>query len=280
MYPYGELLRDFKQEILDHWSLINRLAGRKFSGTLAEEAALYVLDRLQEEDCRRVRSFTGRARFSTFLTALTTRLLEDFSRKRFGRVRPPGWISALGGIWGALFELLCLQRLSVGDAVETMLHRVADRKCVEAAAWEILEKVTDCGRQQAQEVEFDDQSGNHVKNNGHRRGEHLQGPEECFLEDERRKFLETLFKGLLDEQLEGVEHSFALILAAGITLTAKERLLLKLCFQDGISVSRAGWMLGMNANQVHGKLRRLLTRLRENFEQAGIGSELRALLDK
>ncbi len=277
------MLQDFKQEITSLWPLINRLARRRFNDTLAEEAALYVLNRLQEDDCRRVRSFSGRARFSTFLSSLTIRLLEDFSRKRFGRVRPPQWISALGGIWLAVFELLCLQRLSVADAVETMLHRIKDRAQVEQVAWTILERVTGCGRQQALEVEFNDEDGQ-CENNRQGKGEHLKGPEERFMESERRDFLEVLFMGLLvgekEKQLSALEHSFTRILAAGIELSARERLLIKLCFQDGISVTGAGKMLGLNANQTHGKLRRLLVRLRTGFEQAGIDEELKRLLEE
>ncbi len=277
----GELLQDFKQKITVHWPLINRLARRRFNDNLAEEAALYVLNQLQEDDCRRVRSFSGRARFSTFLSSLTIRLLEDFSRKRFGRVRPPQWISALGGIWITVFELLCLQRLNVSATVETMVHRIKDRAQVEQTAWTILERVTDCGRQQALEVEFNDEDGT-CENNRQAKGGHLKGPEERFLEDERKNFLEALFTGLLssEEQFQAVEHSFVRILAAGIELSVQERLLIKLCFQDGISVTRAGKMLGLNANQTHGKLRRLLTRLRTGFEQAGIDEELKRLLEE
>lgn len=272
--------KDYKQEIVSHWPLINRLAGRRFSGAFAEEAALYVLNRLEEDDCRRVQSFSGRAKFSTFLASLVVRLLEDFSRKRFGRVRPPQWVSVLGGIWGIVFELLCLQRLSVADAVETMLHRVPDRRKVEEVAWTILEKITDCGKAQALDVEFDDEEIGR-KNNDHDMPDHLKGPEEHLLEDERRIFFTILFKGVITgkEKLSATEQSFCKILDTEIMLSGQERLLLKLCFQDGVSVSKAGSMLGMNANQAHGRLRRLLVRLREDFEQIGIDKEFRALLD-
>ncbi len=274
-------MQDLKQKITAHWPLINRLARRRFNESLAEEAALYVLNQLQVNDCKRVRSFSGRAGFPTFLSSLTIRLLEDFSRKRFGRVRPPQWISALGGIWVMIFELLCLQRLSVGDAVETMLHRIQDRAQVEQAAWTIIERVTDCGRHQSMEVEFDDKQVE-CETDRSCKGKHLKDPEERFLENERKEFLEVLFMGLLtgEEQLVAVEQSFARILGTGVELSAQERLLVKLCFQDGISVTRAGKMLGLNVHQAHGKLRRLLTRLRTRFEQAGIDEELRRLLEE
>ena len=114
------MAEQWKQKALSHWDLINRLAVRRF-GTrpLAEEAALFVMDSLAADSWRRLQDYTGKGSFKSYLASLSWRLLEDFSRKRFGRVRPPLWVSKLGGMWALLFSLLCLQRLSLHDAVES-----------------------------------------------------------------------------------------------------------------------------------------------------------------
>ncbi len=275
-------MKNYKQEIAAHWLLINRIAERRFIDTnCAEEAALYVMNRLEEDDCRRLRTFSGRAKFSTFVSSLTIRLLEDFSRKKFGRVRPPAWITALGGIWVTLFQLLCLQRLSVVEAIETMKNRVADSKQqqVEETVWTILERVTNCGKHQALEVPFDD-AGEGQANDQDTIVDHHDSPEVHFIENERRLLFELIFKGVTktEDVQSSTERSFMTILKTPIQMSAKERLLLKLCFQDELSVTRAGKMLGWNTNQSHGKLRRLLFRLRDEFDRAGIGNELRGML--
>jgi len=275
-------LKNYKQEITAHWLLINRIAERRFiDSNCAEEAALYVINRLEEDDCRRLRIFSGRAKFSTFISTLTIRILEDFSRKKFGRVRPPAWITVLGGIWVTLFQLLCLQRLNVVEAIETMKSRVADSKQqqVEKTAWTILEKVTDCGKHQGLEVPFDDAGEGQADDQDNLPG-HQNGPEEHFLKNERRILFEFLFKNMAtgEDVQSSAERSFMTILETPIQMSAKERLLLKLCFQDELSVTGAGKMLGWNANQSHGKLRRLLVRLRDEFDRAGIGDELRGML--
>jgi RNA polymerase sigma factor (sigma-70 family) len=277
-------LTDYKQELTVHWPLINTIAGRRFADdTLAEEAALYVLNRLEEDDCRRLRRYQNRANLSTYIASLCIRLLEDFSRKRFGRVRPPGWVTALGGIWLLLFQLLCLQRLGLTDAVETVLagKGVGMRKEVEEAAWNILERIIHCGRRQGLEVALDeaDEIQLHDRKNA---GGGMSDPAEQWIDDERRVFFQLLFyEGAEDEKLtasaQQLLHAFG---KRNLQLDAEERLLLKLCFQDGLTVTRAGKMLGLNSNQAHGKLRRLLARLRENFDQAGISDELRLLLCK
>lgn len=271
-------LTDYKQALTAHWPLINSIAGRRFTDdTLAEEAALYVLNRLEEDDYHRLRAFSGRAKFSTYISSLCIRLLEDFSRKKYGRVRPPGWITALGGIWVMLFRLLCLHRLGVTDAVETVMVRFVGRKRreVEEVAWKILERIIHCGDHHGLEVSLDDAgdglSGILEKDGG------TYDPEEQLLEDERRVFFELLFDREVGN--EKLTASAQHLLSAGtVQLAAEERLLLKLCFQDELSVTRAGKMLGLSANQVHGKLRRLLVRLRNDFDRVGIGDHLRQLL--
>ncbi len=262
------------KELTDHWPLINRIAVRRYGNTnLAEEAALYVLNQLEKNNCQRLQSFQGRARLSTFISSVTIRLLEDFSRHKFGRARPPAWITALGGVWVSLFKLLCLQRLNLMEAVETMMNSIAARKRkeVEETAITILEQVVHCGEHQGLEVSVAD-SGESVKP-----AESIgrENPEGRLLEQEQQ----TLFTLLFGEDTSaGAEHDFSALLETPVQLSAQERLLLKLCFQDELSVTRAGKMMGMNANQAHGKLRRLLTRLRNEFDRAGISSELRILL--
>ncbi len=264
---------DYGRKITAHWPLINRIAQRRFGDTaLAEEAALYVLDRLHEDNCGRLRSYQGRSKFSTFLASVSIRLLEDFSRHRFGRLRPPSWIDSLGGIWLTLFELLCLQRLKVTDAVQTLLSRRAAlrEKEIEQAAWTILERVTDCGRHQGLEVEFDETGPT-----GQGPVKEDNSPEQRLMDEQQQIFTELLFSA---PDRAVMDRDFIRRLREKLNLKAEEQLLLKLCFQEELSVTRAGGMLGLNANQAHGKLRRLLARIRRGFEDAGIADELKSML--
>jgi DNA-directed RNA polymerase specialized sigma subunit len=65
-----------------------------------------------------------------------------------------------------------------------------------------------------------------------------------------------------------------------IRLSAEERLLLKLCYQEGLGVAKAGEMLGMSRFQVHGKKRRLMARLKDELERTGLADDLRLLLNE
>lgn len=58
----------------------------------AMDAYARVLERLREDDCRRLRAFVsdGRSRFTTWLVAVVRRLCLDWHRERFGRARADG----------------------------------------------------------------------------------------------------------------------------------------------------------------------------------------------
>jgi RNA polymerase sigma factor (sigma-70 family) len=261
----------YRSWALDHWEVVNRMAKRRFSDdVLAEEAALFVLERLSAEQWQSLRRYRGTAKLSTYFASLVSHRLEDFARKRFGRVRPPQWLTKLGGIWLLLYRLLCYQRFSFGDALEiaigTYQHESATR--IEQIAEHILAEITSCGQEQ-QQSEFAEEYG-------------MQGSASqasSYELQQQQKVLAALGCQLLGEpadpaQLELLEK----LLGQPVALSPEERLLLKLCHRDGRSVSEAGRMLGLNRFQAHGKLRRLYRRIRETFEQNGLADELRALL--
>ena len=265
---------DYKGAILEQWSLINSMAARRFSGPLAEEAALYVLEKLQDDDCRRLRAHDGRASLPTFIGVVTSRLLEDFARKKFGRVRPPVWLRKLGGIWLQLYDFLCRQRLTSADAVEMVLERtIAQRKRLEEAARTILARITDCGRHQALEVEL---TAEEMHPQGNNQGLETD-QEEQMTAAQRRLFFSLLLGVELDGERAGTLNRLLPALQKVLRLSPEERLLLQMMYRDEISVREAGVVLGLNVNQVHGRLRRLLTRLRNDLEQAGLAEELRRL---
>lgn len=79
---------------------------------LAEEAFGFALERLAEDQWRRLRSYRGDAPPAAFLSTVFSRLLEDFSTRCFGRRRPPVVVSReLGELGERIFELLCVRQL-------------------------------------------------------------------------------------------------------------------------------------------------------------------------
>lgn len=263
----------FRNWSLKHWDLVNRLARQRFlDETLAEEAALWVLEQFEAQGWKKLAEYRGSASLKTYFSSVVYNRLEDFSRKRFGRVRPPQWLKKLGGVWLYLYRLLCLERYSYGDAI----YRTADQyplyktDQIEEAADRILGAIPTCGQMQGQEVELSD---------GDLKSESESAP--LILEGkERELFLAALYQMVIGTSVNQDKMSaLARLAACSIELTSEERLLLKLCHQEGFSVTDAGRKLGLNRFQAHGKMRRLYKRIREMFERAGCHDEIRLLLD-
>jgi len=265
----------WQQQALAHWDLINRMAGRRFQqGLLAEEAALFVIDGLARDDWQRLQAFSGRSTLATYVGALTLRLLEDFARMRFGRVRPPLWIARLGGIWTTLFRLLCLERFSPDEAVAMLANRhPGQERVAEEAAYRILGEIPTCGQHRDEAGEFDETSAPLPPEN--------EGSvQEQQLADAERQQLFAILGRIFfaDGETEADPRLLERVAAVSIRLEPGERLLLQLCYRDGVAVAEAGRMLGLNRHQVHGRLRRLLERLRQDLAAGGLAEEVRLLL--
>jgi len=263
------MAEQWKQKAMAHWNLINRLAARRFGNvSLAEEAALFVMDSLAADSWQRLQAHGGRGSFKSYLASISWRLLEDFSRKRFGRIRPPQWIQKLGGLWSLLFSLLCLERLSLADSVESarLRYPVREENSIEDDALTLLGRIPQCGKQQMLEQSLDESTEK----------DHLgKSPEQLMEKDDRENVFTALFGRLLGGEAGNVvPDTFSELLVTGLELQPEERLLLKLLYQDNIGVRRVGTMLGLNRDQVNGRVRRLLARLRQEFQAMGLEEEL------
>lgn len=196
------------------------------------------MDSLAADSWQRLHAYTSKGSFKSYLASLSWRLLEDFSRKRFGRVRPPLWIKKLGGLWTVLFSLLCLERLSLSEAVESVSCRYSawDRERIEDAALTVLGRVPQCGRRQGLELPFEETEGV---------GKADSSPEQLLEKDEQEHLFAVLFRELLGEGDGGqvLPDAFVSLLQQGLSLNPEERLLLKLLYQDSVGVARAGRLL-------------------------------------
>lgn len=267
-----------QQRALSHWDLVNRLAHRRFhKEELAEEAALYVMDTLAKEDWKRLQQFSGKSKFSTYFSSVSFRLLEDFARARFGRITPPKWIKEMGGIWISLFRILCLERFSFADAIhiaETKFQEIEPER-IENAAEKIIGEIPHCGKLQ-QEQSFEEE---HFidENHDHPHGSTSQTPEA----KQRNQILEALGQEIFGQSIDEENDQYQVLenlIKHKIALKSEETLLLKLCYIDGLSTTKAGQMLGINRFQAHGRLRRLLARIKKHFVDAGCVDEIRSLL--
>lgn len=278
-FTYFPTKYHMKNDVLSYIPLIDKLAEKRFpNSTLAVKASMYVLSKLEDNNWKRIRDFKGQSKFSTFLSTTTRRLLEDFSRKEFKRVRPPSWLKKLGGIWLEIFRYLCLDRYTVPETVESMVISVPtrSREKIEEAAQTILLEIHDCGSYHGAEFETEDDKLEYAE---HKRKGHSSQDDNVY-EKNSRTFLEVIFQSFLDDSsaspaLDALHDKLPGI---QISLNPTERLLLKMRFVDGLSVSAACRNLNLKDADGRKVLSNCLTILRNQFEQAGLDEQIKELL--
>lgn len=82
------------------------------------EAYIFVLDSLKEDNFKRLRAYKGKSKLSTYLHTLINSLVIDFRRKRYGRRRIPAAVVKLGRWAEAVYRLVCWQKFSYDDAYD------------------------------------------------------------------------------------------------------------------------------------------------------------------
>lgn len=273
--------RHWKKRVLEHWGLLERLTRDRFRDVdSADEALLYVMEQLEANNWERVRAYQGLASFPTFLTHVVQRLLEDFARQRYGRVRMPAWLAAAGALWQRVFRLLCLERRPLTEVIEMLRDEVPGGRpgsVVREAAATIRARVRDCGaltgpRTVVSLADLDEQEMDHPAG--------PLSPEAEQTRRERAAALAALGHELLGDGPPGTSGD-ALIAHLGrrLGLTTEERLLLRMVHQDGMSVSAAGRMLDWDTHQSHGRYRRLMDRIRKTMREMDLDTHLRVLVE-
>lgn len=260
------------KQLFAHWELIDKLAGRRFrDNNIALEAAQFVLEKLGENEWERVRQLRDQGALRAYLASVIRRLLEDFARSRFGRrARVPEWIRSLGFLWEKIYRLLCLEGHSRQDVLEILRDSAPggrDDHVIRDAVSVIRRKVPDCGHP----TEPGERTGLDA---GHAT---VRAQEQVSSDDSTRmEIIASIYNALLqpDEpppaadiagELEAIERLRQLL-----NLSSEERLILRMVYEDGLKVTEAGRLLGIGSHAIHGRLRRLMTRIRQACEAAGV----------
>lgn len=278
----------YQAQLFAHWELLQRLAQNRFKGSaLADQALDFVLEKLQQDHWSRLRAYRGGASFKTYLAHVVRRLLEDFARHRFGRQRIPDWIQAQGSLWEQVYRLLCLERMSAIDVIETLRDAVPGGRppqIIREAIAVIRKRVVNCGAPSSATAEqpLVEQEEHRYRPLADDVQAHQLSPEALQAAEERTQLLTLLYGSVLDSAADSSPpaawRQAAQRLRAVLSLSPEERLLLRLIYQDGLSVVEAGRLLGLRTDQVHGRLRRLLQRIRQAMEASGLAQELKELL--
>lgn len=224
---------------------VQYLSERRFGKSAdAEIAASYVLEQLSADDWQVCRKFTGKARPETFLYTLCANFIEEYARKKFGRVRPPQWLQQLGNQWLTLWKYICLERQPIPVAVEKLSlddDNQYDTETTLSMITTIKAKIPWCG-QQSGEVSLDDTNE-----------DSLQASDKPIDQSAaREEFLLLLHNIVLDDSTPAQnwqDESKINVLKAQLQLSDEQRLILRMAYQDNLKFSAIARTLKLPAHQ-------------------------------
>ena len=238
---------------------------------LAIEATTFVINKLEENDWKKPKKCKDESKFDRCINRMSSNLIIDFLRKVRGYKRPPKWIKELGNLWVNIYQLLCFNKNTETDVIETYFHEDIDQ--IESIINEILAKDSHCGEENYINVLYDDEK---------RADSHTENVLKNYQE---QNVLNQIFRIILDDSIEEIKipdhkaiQKCIEKFKSNISLDDQQRIFLKLIFEDGYKIVKAGKKVKWNKNQADGQYRRLMNQFRNALELSGLGDILMGLI--
>jgi RNA polymerase sigma factor (sigma-70 family) len=209
---------------------------------------LFVCEQLSADEFRRLRKFrlAGRATFSTWLCAVARNLCLDWYRKEHGRQRVFGLVARRSTSDQLLFELVFRRGLSVEEAREEIVHRGIELSFADAE-----ETVCELRRCMSSRQLWLLSTGQTV-------------PESLDSEEEGTFVSEPADPAPDPEALVALRETHEQVSVALGSLNDSDRLLVRLRFQQGLTLQQIAKLVGLkNAQTADRRLREIIDHLRE-----------------
>jgi RNA polymerase sigma factor (sigma-70 family) len=233
-----------------HFRLICQRLERlsRFSGLPeheAEDLRSWALFKLVENDYRILASWEGRSSFSTFLNVVLVNLMRDYRIHVWGKWRPSAAARRRGP------EAVLLERLWVRDSLplDEAIERMRSEHGVSLSRAEI-EQMAASLRRTAERRRVGEEELLRIPIDGQVAGRIEQG-ERAHAEERLRELLTPLLR----------------------SLPARDRLLLKLHYWDGLSMAAISPIVGRPQRELFSIRDKCLKELRRHLEKAGLSPE-------
>ncbi|WP_068547688.1 sigma-70 family RNA polymerase sigma factor [Thalassotalea crassostreae] len=252
---------------------LNAMTSKRFvQPALAEEAVTEIIEMLSADNWQRLLSFSGNSKPETFAYSVASRLIEDFSRRKFGRPRPPVWLQDLGTSWVKLWRMLCLER-QWPELIEQKLKDDFQPGYIANAIKTIKQRIPRCGEPGFSECCTTELGLEQLPDDS---SEQL---EQAIANNQRQNALALLSelinsaeqKASSNQQTCPSNANDALAkLAEQININNDDRLLLALSYEDGLSSRKVADLLNISAASVQRKLTSVRQQLHTALIELGL----------
>lgn len=209
---------------------------------------LFICEQLSANDFRRLRKFdlSGRASFSTWLCAVVRNLCLDWHRKEHGRHRVFGSVARRSAIAQLLFEIVFRRGLSAEEAREELI-----RRGVELSFAAVEERICELRRCLSSRQLWLLSSGKAMLDS-------------IDAEEEGTYTVEPADPAPDPESLATLRETHQHVSAALASLTDSDRLLIRLRYQEGLTLQQVAKLVGLkDAQTADRRLRDIIDHLRQ-----------------
>lgn len=239
---------DYEKLLLEHLDLVDRVVrhvARKhhLSASDADEFAGVVRFRLVDRDYAILRKFQGRSNLGTYLTTVIERLFLDYCISQWGKWRPSAIARRIGPHAVLLERLLSRDGMTFDEAVSTLQtnHRCpATREELHGIFVQLPTRIV----------------------------RRLAGDEELAAVAQRAAATDGLLDRNEEEQI--AERIDGALLQAIAALTTRDRLILKLRFEQDMRMADIARLVDTPVNSLYRDLGTLVAGLHERLRQQGI----------
>ncbi len=255
-----------KHKVFEHWQRLDALARRRFpkDENRAHKALLYVMGKLEENAWQRVRAWQDLGTFTPFLVTVASRLLTDFWRVEFGHHCPPTWLKEKQDpLWNTAYQLLAVEHYAAHEAMEWLLCAYPERE--RGFIEEVISKIRKRCRREPQPV----QSSTSIETEMDLTDESLGPDSQLIIKDkEMSEALQAYLQGESEAPISARVSELLSRLREHLRLTEKDRLLLRLRYQDGLSIPAIARLLHLQGD-LFKRMNKLITELRLACQRAG-----------
>jgi RNA polymerase sigma factor for flagellar operon FliA len=216
----------------------------RLSADDGDEFASWARLRLLEDDCAVLRKFRGLSTFKTFVVTVIQRLFLDWRIKEWGKWRPTADARRLGPVAVELERLVLRDGIDFEQAVETLVSKGTALTRDECdRVWRELPRRP--SRQRAPEDALETIS--------------VSAPVNDSIE--------------LGEQSQNASRARVALAEALPSLSPQEQLIIRLRFQDGITVARIAQLIGEEQKPLYRRIEQILVRLRASLVTSGVTAD-------
>jgi len=268
---------------------MERLAAKRFgAGGLAEEASSYVIEKLSENEWAVFHTYKGQSKPETYLHTLTGNFLEEFSRKRFGRPRPPEWVKREGEIWVRVWKMICLERCMPQSVLDLLCYDDArEESFVKHIMQTLKARIPWCG-ESSREINTpssDDESATPLEElipeyatpDSQIEEEHFQSVLQMLGLMFQSELTPASVENAADKaRTASQKAAFAPLKQFGdvLDLSDEEWVILRMVFENGMKFRLVAERLGMKAHEPGRVCKRALDKIAHALDHAGIEKDI------